>query len=46
MARYILLKCTECNEEVGVYCGGDNAMLCPACLSVDCFVEIEDEDED
>lgn len=45
MARYLHLQCTECGEEVEVYCDGENAMLCPECLSVDCFTEIEEEKE-
>lgn len=40
---YIPLKCKECEEEVDVFCDGDNAMFCPLCRSVDCFEEIIDE---
>jgi ribosomal protein S27E len=42
VARYLHLKCTECGEEGEVYCDGENAMLCPECLAVDCFEEIEE----
>jgi ribosomal protein S27E len=44
MARYLDLKCKECGEDVEVYCDGDNAMMCPECLSIDCFEE-RGEDE-
>ena len=43
--RYLFLYCKECDNEVEVYCDGDNAMLCPECLSVDCFEEIEDNEQ-
>jgi hypothetical protein len=43
--RYLDLICTECGQDVEVYCDGDNAMLCPECLSVDCFEEIEESEE-
>lgn len=40
---YIFLKCKECDAESDIYCDSDNAMLCPECLSVDCFEEIEED---
>ena len=40
---YLWLKCDECEEEVEVYCDGDNAMMCPECRSIDCFSHIDDE---
>lgn len=39
---YIWLECKDCNEQVEVYCDGDNAMVCPECRSIDNFNEIED----
>lgn len=39
----IWLRCKDCDEDVEVYCDGDNAMLCPECYSVDNFDEVEDE---
>lgn len=41
---YIWLKCKSCNEEVEVYCDGDNAMMCPECRDIDNFEEIEYEE--
>lgn len=43
---WIWLKCTECEEEGEVYCDGDGPMRCPNCRSIDCFVEIESEEEE
>lgn len=40
---YIFLECQDCCETVEVYCDGDNAMICPECLSVDNFDEVQDE---
>ena len=42
---YLWLKCDECEEEVEVYCDGDNAMICPECRSIDCFSDIDDEEQ-
>ena len=42
--RYFWLKCKECDEIVEVGCDGDNAMMCPECLSVDCFTDIDEEE--
>lgn len=36
MARYIDLICKDCD--------GDNAMMCPECLSIDNFKEVNDDD--
>jgi len=35
------VTCKDCSEDVEVYCDGDNAMMCPECLSVDSFDEVE-----
>lgn len=43
--KFLDLYCKECDSEVEVGCDGDNAMLCPECLSVDCFEEIEENEE-
>lgn len=39
---YIIGTCTECNNQVEVYCNGDNPLMCPECRSVD---TIESEGE-
>ena len=44
MARYIDLICRDCDEQVEVYCDGDHAMICPECLSIDNFKEVNDDD--
>ncbi len=41
---YITLICKDCNEESDIYCDGDNAMMCPECLSIDNFTEVEDDE--
>lgn len=43
--QYFFLKCKECESEVEVGCDGDNAMGCPECRSVDCFKDIDEENE-
>lgn len=43
MAVYIFLECQECGLESEIYCDGDNAMMCPECLAIDCFKEVEDD---
>ena len=42
MAKYILLKCTECDEVNDIYCDSDNAMFCPDCRTVDNFEEVDE----
>lgn len=42
---YITLRCKECDEINDIYCDGDNAMMCPDCLSVDEFDEINEENK-
>jgi ribosomal protein S27E len=42
MAKYIYLNCGDCDENVDVYCDSDNAMMCPECMSIDNFEEVED----
>lgn len=37
------MRCKDCDEEVEVFCDGDNPMMCPECRSVDNFEEIVDE---
>lgn len=44
--RFMWLKCKECESEVEVGCDGDNAMFCPECRSVDCFKELDGENEE
>ena len=44
--QYFFLKCKECDEIVEIGCDGDNAMLCPECRSVDCFTELDEENEE
>lgn len=41
---YLFLKCIECEQEVEVYCDGDNAMMCPECRQVDKFEDIDEEE--
>lgn len=38
---YLDLYCKSCDQEVSVFCDGDNAMICPECRDVDNFKEIE-----
>jgi len=42
---YIDLICKDCDNEVTVYCDGDNAMICPECRSIDNFKEREGNEE-
>lgn len=44
--RFIWLKCKECESELDVACDADNAMICPECLSIDCFKQIDEGDEE
>ena len=42
--RYIWLKCKDCNEEVEVAVPEDGPLLCPECLSVDSFEDLDEEE--
>lgn len=44
--QYFFLKCKECESEVEIGCDGDNAMFCPECRSIDCFTELDEENEE
>lgn len=44
MAKYILLKCKECQEVNEIYCDGDSPMMCSDCLMVDSFEEVEENE--
>ena len=44
MSGRVFLTCTECDETSEIDCDGDKAIMCPECLSVDCFKEAEEDE--